>query len=135
MAVRRYSSSVILSVLYGKRAPQFTTKEVTSFYHVQHLWEHALEPGAHPPMDLIPILKKVPERFAPWKKLCNEVRRLQQELYFNLLGELEAKIAKGEMNDCFMETVCARGAEWGLTHEMMGFVQTTERRLVLIVVH
>ncbi|KAG8966557.1 hypothetical protein FRC03_011695 [Tulasnella sp. 419] len=121
-SVRRYSSSVILSVLFGKRAPQFSTPEVTAFFHAQHLWEHALEPGAHPPVDLIPILQKVPERFASWKSLCKEVRRLQQRLYFGLLEEVEKRTARGEANGCWMETVCERAEEWGMNRQIVGYL-------------
>ena len=120
-SVRRYSSSVILSVLFGKRAPQFSTAEVTAFYHVQHLWELALEPGAHPPMDLIPLLQKVPESMgAKWKGLCREVRKLQQELYFGLFSEVEKRVARGEANGCWMETIIERAAEWKMERELVG---------------
>lgn len=47
--IRRYSSSVIFSVLFGKRAPRYETKEVTDFFHVQHLWERLLEFGLSSP--------------------------------------------------------------------------------------
>ncbi|KAG8997242.1 hypothetical protein FRB90_012552 [Tulasnella sp. 427] len=121
-SVRRYSSSVIMSVLFGQRSPRFNTPATEEFFHVQHLWEHALEPGAHPPVDLLPILQKVPERFAAWKQLCTEVRRLQRKLYFGLLGEVEKRTARGEANGCWMETVCARAEEWGMDRELVGYL-------------
>ncbi|KAG9123388.1 hypothetical protein FRC07_015007 [Ceratobasidium sp. 392] len=40
--LRRYSTSVILSVLYGKRAPRFETQEVTDFFEMQHNWQGML---------------------------------------------------------------------------------------------
>jgi hypothetical protein len=46
--LRRNSSSIVLSFAFGRRAPRYATKEVTDFFHVQELWEHALTPGAHP---------------------------------------------------------------------------------------
>ncbi|KAG9011259.1 hypothetical protein FRB94_003267 [Tulasnella sp. JGI-2019a] len=121
-SVRRYSSSVIMSVLYGRRSPRFDTPETKAFFHVQHLWEHALEPGAHPPVDLLPILQKFPAFLAPWKKLCAEVRRLQRSLYFTLLSEVEKRTERGEANGCWMETVCARAEEWGLDRELVGYL-------------
>ncbi|KAF8608239.1 cytochrome P450 [Ceratobasidium sp. AG-I] len=120
--IRRYSSSVILSVLFGKRAPRFETKEVTDFFEAQHKWEEVLEPGAHPPMDLIPILKKVPERFAPWKTLCAHTRKLQRDLYFGLLDETEQRIANHQENNCFMEQIIARQTEFGMSRELVGYL-------------
>ncbi|EJD48900.1 cytochrome P450, partial [Auricularia subglabra TFB-10046 SS5] len=120
--LRRNSSSIIMSVLFGRRAPRFETTEVTDFFHVQHLWEHALEPGAHPPVDLIPILGKVPERWASWKTLCREVRRLQRKLYFGLLEECENRLKDGKHTGCFLEEVIERREEFGLTRELAGYL-------------
>ncbi|KAJ3900147.1 cytochrome P450 [Lentinula edodes] len=47
--IRRYSNSVVMSFLYGQRSPQYETREATLIYESQHLWELALEPGAHRP--------------------------------------------------------------------------------------
>ncbi|CAE6388327.1 unnamed protein product [Rhizoctonia solani] len=120
--IRRYSSSVILSVLFGKRAPRFETKEVTDFFNAQHSWEEVLEPGAHPPMDLIPILKHVPESLASWKTLCKKTRKLQRDLYFGLLEETERRVANHQENNCFMEQVLARQQEFGMSRELVGYL-------------
>ncbi|CUA66986.1 O-methylsterigmatocystin oxidoreductase [Rhizoctonia solani] len=120
--IRRYSSSVILSVLFGKRAPRFETKEVTDFFNAQHSWEEVLEPGAHPPMDLIPALKHVPEALASWKTLCKKTRKLQRDLYFGLLEETERRIANHQENNCFMEQVLARQQEFGMNRELVGYL-------------
>ncbi|KAJ7729426.1 cytochrome P450 [Mycena olivaceomarginata] len=49
----------------------------------QHEWMLVLEPGATPPVDMIPILKYVPERWAKWKRDCAKTRKLQRDLYFD----------------------------------------------------
>jgi hypothetical protein len=72
-------------------------------------------------MDLLPILKRVPERFASWKTLCKEVRRLQRKLYFGLLEETEERVAKGEGNGCFMEEVLERQKEFEMNRELVGY--------------
>ncbi|KAI0088621.1 cytochrome P450 [Irpex rosettiformis] len=118
-AVRRFSSSLILSIVFGKRAPRFSTKEVTAFYHVQHIWEYLLFPGSFAPVDQIPWLKYVPERFARWKQVCREVRDLQRDLYFGLLEETEKRTSE---NGCFIETVIKRADEWGMDREMVGYL-------------
>ncbi|KDQ57266.1 hypothetical protein JAAARDRAFT_35893 [Jaapia argillacea MUCL 33604] len=120
--IRRYANSVMMSILYGKRCPRYETREATAFFHVQHLWEAALEPGAHPPVDLLPFLRYIPERWAPWKKLCKEVRKLQRELYFGLLGECEDRVWKGEDSGCFMDEVVLRQEEFAMSREMTGYL-------------
>ena len=84
------------------------------------LWERVLEPGAHPPVDLLPILRHVPERWAPWKTLCREVRQLQRELYFGLLEQSERRIKDDNRNGCFMEDILDKSAKFGMDREMAG---------------
>ena len=81
------------------------------------MWENLLFPGAFPPVDQVPLLKHVPERFARWKRVCRQVRDLQHDLYFGLLEETEKR---GFENGCFMETIIRRAHEWGLNREMVG---------------
>jgi hypothetical protein len=118
--VQRYSSSVILSILYGKRAPRYDTSEITALYKYMHEWERLLQPGATPPVDMIPILKSIPERWAKWKRDCRRVRNLQRELYFGLLDETKKRVQAGEENGSYMEEVLARQEEFGLDREMTG---------------
>lgn len=74
-------------------------------------------------MDLIPILKRIPERFAPWKTQARLVRDLQRKLYFGLLDECEKRVASGNENGCFMEEVLAKRKELELDHELVGYVR------------
>ncbi|KAK7023184.1 cytochrome P450 [Favolaschia claudopus] len=119
--IRRFANSVILSVLYGKRAPRYETREATAFFEAQHEWELVLEPGATPPIDLIPILKYVPERWAKWKQDCAKTRKMQRKLYFGLLDEAKERLSQGEENGCFMEEILAKEVELGMNREMTGF--------------
>jgi len=120
--IRRYSNSVILSITYGKRAPRYESYEPTAFFHAQHMWETALAPGSQPPVDFLPILKYVPERWAPWKTLCKEVRKAQRKLYFGLLTECEERVKRGEENGSYMEEVVKRQKEFGMTREHVGYL-------------
>ncbi|KAJ7589603.1 cytochrome P450 [Mycena floridula] len=120
--IRRYSNSVIMSVLYGKRSPRYETREATAFFEMQHLWEHVLEPGAQPPVDLLPFLTYIPERWASWKRLCKQVRSLQRALYFGLLDECESRVGKGEGNGSYMEEVLEKQDALGLDRELMGYL-------------
>ncbi|KAF8209627.1 cytochrome P450 [Mycena galopus ATCC 62051] len=123
--IRRYSNSVILSVLYGKRAPRYETPETTAFFNAQHEWDLLLEPGATPPVDLIPLLKYVPERWAKWKRDCAKTRKLQRELYFGLLDETKERLSRGDENGSYMEEVLTRQEEFGMNREMAGYLGGT----------
>ncbi|KAF8176366.1 cytochrome P450, partial [Mycena galopus ATCC 62051] len=120
--IRRYSNSVILSVLYGKRAPRYETPETTALFCVIHEWSRVLEPGATPPVDLIPLLKYVPERWAKWKRDCAKIRKLQRDLYFGLLDETKGRLSRGDENGSYMEEILTRQEELGMDREMTGYL-------------
>ncbi|KAJ7276612.1 cytochrome P450 [Mycena rebaudengoi] len=120
--IRRFSSSVIMSVLYGKRSPRYETPETTAFFEVQHEWEAILKPGGTPPLDFIPILKHVPARFAKWKRDCAKIRKLQRDLYFGLLDETKERLSAGEENGSYMEEILTRQEEFGMGREITGYL-------------
>ncbi|KAK1235556.1 hypothetical protein PQX77_001209 [Marasmius sp. AFHP31] len=120
--IRRFSNSAIMSVLFGKRCPRYETPETTAFFIAQHEWELLLEPGATPPVDLLPFLQKVPERWAKWKRDVRQCRKHQRDLYFGLLDETKERMNKGEENGSYMEEVIKRQEEFGLDREMMGYL-------------
>ncbi|KAJ7800590.1 cytochrome P450 [Mycena olivaceomarginata] len=107
--IRRYSNSVILSVLYGKRSPRYETPQTTA-------------PVLHPPVDMIPILKYVPERWAKWKRDCAKTRKLQRDLYFGLLDETKERLRRCEENGSYMEEILARQEEFGMDREITGYL-------------
>ncbi|KAK0229095.1 cytochrome P450 [Armillaria nabsnona] len=117
--IRRYSNSVMLSVLYGKRCPRYESPEAKAFYTVNHLWNHALEPGAHPPLDLLPFLRYLP---GSWKDLCKQVRTLQRQLYFGLLDECQTRLQRGQETDCFIENVLQNQKFFGMDRELTGYL-------------
>jgi hypothetical protein len=87
------------------------------------------QPGAHPPVDLIPIMKYVPERWASWKTEVRVTRNLQRKLYFGLLEHVEAKIRNGSSNGCFMETVIEKASGFGLDREAVGYASANRVHL------
>ncbi|KAJ7312242.1 cytochrome P450, partial [Mycena albidolilacea] len=119
--IQLYSLSVIYSVLHGRRLPQYETKEVTGFFTVMQEWSALLEPGAVPPIDAIPILNLIPERWAKWKRDCKRVRDLQRARYFGLVEETRERMRRNQHNGSFMEDVLERQAELGMDDEMAGW--------------
>ncbi|KAF8191110.1 cytochrome P450 [Mycena galopus ATCC 62051] len=116
--ISRYSYSVIVSVLYGKRAPRYDTPEISRFFNIMHDFNTMLVPGANPPVDAIPILKFIPERWAKWKQECKRIRNLQRTLYLKMRDETKVRMRRGEGNGCYMEEVLRREKELGMDDEM-----------------
>lgn len=103
-------------MLYGKRS--YEAPEITTFFNVLDNWVRILEPGATPPVDIFPILKLVPERWAKWKRDCSRIRCMQRDLYFGWLEDAKANSQLGEGNGCYMEDVLRRQDELGMDDEM-----------------
>ncbi|KAG1815836.1 cytochrome P450 [Suillus variegatus] len=112
--IDRYTFSILLSIAFGKRCPHPDTEEERIFYEGVRLTVQVVS-AEGPPVDLLPILKYVPERWAPWKRICREVRTLQRRLYFGLLEEAETRLARGESTGCFMEEVIQHQEELEIT--------------------
>jgi hypothetical protein len=75
---------------------------------------NALEIGTMPPVDIFPILKYIPERFAPWKSELENIRDQHQGYNSRLLDAVEARLAKGIKCDVFMEDAIKSAKHWGL---------------------
>jgi len=86
--VRRYSSAVILSSVFGVHGATFGDPNIQRLYHAQHEFEKILEPGATPPVDIFPILKYLPDFLPPWRKWALSIRAEQRAIYFDLLGKV-----------------------------------------------
>lgn len=102
-SIRRYSTAVILSSVFGIRGPEFNHPNVQRLYHVQDQFTAILETGATPPVDIFPVLKKLPAFLAPWRKWALSIRQEQRNLYFELLRGAKERVATGATRNCFMD--------------------------------
>lgn len=103
--IRRYSTAVILSSVFGQRGAEFNSPKIRALYHAQEQFTSILEPGATPPVDAFPFLRYIPQFFASWKVKAKAIRAEQRSLYFSLIEETKARIAKGNVTGSFMERV------------------------------
>lgn len=89
------------------------------FFEMERKWTANLEAGALPPLDLLPILRLVPERWAKWKGISREIRECQRNLYFPLVDRGRRRIREDCRNDCFMEYLLDHQERYGLSDEML----------------
>lgn len=97
--MRRYSTGVILSIVYGRRGPSWKGV-VSDLYEVMDPWSESklgspplsrrnaadmlpfivVETGATPPMDIFPWIKKLPNFLSPWRKKAQKVRQMELDV-------------------------------------------------------
>lgn len=117
MHIQRFTSSFTLALVYGKRAPRVTSLDIKDFLHVHRKFMTALEFGTAPPVDIFPILKYVPARFAKWKREGEEIKHLQESLYARLTDDVKARLDRNMGNGSFMEDAIRNAKEWGMKND------------------
>ncbi|ESK84606.1 cytochrome p450 [Moniliophthora roreri MCA 2997] len=94
-----------------------------TFYELQFVWTKLVSPGTVPPVDKLPFLEYIPERWASWKALIREVKERHRKLYFGLLNDCENRM-KSDVggNGSFMEDLLSRKEEYGMDREKIGYL-------------
>ncbi|KAJ7512022.1 cytochrome P450 [Mycena galericulata] len=110
-SIRRYTHSNAMITIYGQRVSSFTTPHIQKFYKILHQFLHILMPGVYPPIDLLPVLKYLPEFCAPWIPAC---RRSDSELTafhakFSAAAKERSKNPNGELPESFMDYISNMG--------------------------
>lgn len=118
--IQRYGTSIMLSIVFGQRVRSVSSPIITSLFGINSDLNLLIRPGATPPLDILPFLKMIPKRWAPWKARCDDLRARQRELYFQLLTESEVRIQKGQANGCHIETILERADSLQLSREEVG---------------
>jgi cytochrome P450 len=122
--IRRYSTGVILSSVFGVRGPEFGHPNITRLYHVQDQFTAILETGATPPVDVVPFLKRLPDFVSPWRRWARQIRKEQRELYFELLQDAKDQRARGVRRNCFMDQLLDESfrAKYELDDEHIAYI-------------
>ncbi|KAI9879658.1 MAG: hypothetical protein M1830_007765 [Pleopsidium flavum] len=86
---KRYSNSIIMSLVFGIRTPSYETHHLTSLYNMMEKWSEVGETGATPPVDIFPFLKCIPERFlGNWISRSRAVGKQMEALYGEMLDRV-----------------------------------------------
>ncbi|KAH9476426.1 Cytochrome P450 monooxygenase [Psilocybe cubensis] len=117
----RYTFSAITSLTFGRREPNHDSPKIREFADYIRNFTNTISPEAAP-VDLIPILKYIPERFAPWKRLWKVTQAQQQALYYSLLEYTESKVRGGNGSGSFVETLLEKQAELKLSRDMIAYI-------------
>ncbi|KAK7461912.1 hypothetical protein VKT23_008343 [Stygiomarasmius scandens] len=105
--LKRYSTSVITSVVFGKHFPRYECPEMEAIFKSVDAAERVFEYGAHPPVDQLPFLNYIPDRWARWKRMAKWGNRTD---------------STREENGCFLENAIKKQEEYGLTRKMLGYL-------------
>ncbi|GAB1319456.1 hypothetical protein MFIFM68171_09666 [Madurella fahalii] len=120
---KRFSNSIIMSLIYGTRTPTIHTKHMVKLYSLMEKWSKVMEAGNTPPVDVFPFLKYVPEKFlGMWRSRAQEVSDEMNALYGEWVEYgIERRKNLGS-RDCFLDRILDQGEKVGLDRHGLYFL-------------
>ena len=120
---KRFSNSIIMSLIYGTRTPDCKTKHMVKLYSLMENWSKVMEAGNTPPVDIFPFLKLVPEKFlGMWRSRAQDVGKEMTALYSEWVEYgIERRRNLGS-RDCFLDKVLDQEEKIGLDRHGLYFL-------------
>ncbi|KAL1879645.1 hypothetical protein Plec18167_004107 [Paecilomyces lecythidis] len=121
----RFSNSVIMSVIFGRRTHPGDVN-LSAVYSAQEEFVPYMMPGASI-IDAFPILEKASflKSFQPWRRKGDDLYRRTKKAFLKLIEELESRINAGTQRPCFMTELIASNDEEKFTREEIAFIAGT----------
>ncbi|KAL4772057.1 cytochrome P450 [Aspergillus nidulans var. acristatus] len=120
---KRYSNSIIMSLVYGVRTPSVHTAHMTQLYEMMENWSKVMEPGNTPPVDIYSLLHYIPQKlFGNWLSRAKGVRDEMRQLYGQYLDLVDSRRKKIGSTGSFMDTVLDQNEILGLTRHQLYFL-------------
>lgn len=107
-----------MCVTFGQSVVNIHSPETETFVQNAHDFNHIMGIGVTPPLDLIPILKYIPERWAWWKTACRDIKARHRVYYGKLMKPCQDRAVSGAESRCFIQSVLEKKQELGITDHM-----------------
>ncbi|KAF8802924.1 putative cytochrome P450 monooxygenase [Phlegmacium glaucopus] len=121
----RTTSSLIASLVYGKRFPVYKNSEAEEYAHAVKLANEVSDTTRFPPVEILPWIKYIPRWLAPWTAHCDLMMSVRNTLYEKLLDQCEESIKTGRGTGCYLERVMERQEELGLSRKEISYIGAT----------
>ncbi|KAJ8702940.1 hypothetical protein PTI98_001611 [Pleurotus ostreatus] len=111
--IKRTTASVMTTLIYGKSIPHYAGSKAELFFEGTKCINELAAPFDHPPLDFFPILRHVPERWAPWKTLSKKTKQIRNAFDQDLFHQCEEAVRSGKRTGCYLENVIETQVELG----------------------
>ncbi|KAK0657876.1 cytochrome P450 [Cercophora newfieldiana] len=103
---KRFSNSIIMSLIYGTRTPTIHTRHMVKLYALMENWSQVMEAGNTPPVDIFPFLKLVPESLlGNWRSRAQDVGSEMNKLYSEWVEYVITRRKESGSRDCFLDKI------------------------------
>lgn len=97
---QRYATSVIISSVYGLRAPTFNHPVIEGIGRILRIMGAVSQPGNFL-VDTYPILDYLPDVLSPWRVRAKKMHELEKAMWQVLWNPLKKKVREGDSPECF----------------------------------
>ncbi|KAK5721161.1 hypothetical protein LTR17_014802 [Elasticomyces elasticus] len=97
---RLYAASVAAILTWGFRAKDLSSFFFERFYDFVDQWLEAIEPGANPPVEAMPIFWYLP---GAWKKRANHVRGLMDSTWSTARKMVDQRRSMGDVRNAMID--------------------------------
>lgn len=109
--------------VFGIRTKSAKTKHMHDLYELMEEWSKVMETGATPPVDILPFLKHIPERFFNnWKSRSQAVGRAMDRLYGSQVSHILARRQRLGSQGSFLDTVLDQQEKLQLSRNELNFL-------------
>lgn len=122
--VRRYSTSLVTTFVFGWRSPSFYDLAVKQIYDGFEEFAVASQVSASL-LDYFPILRKIPDFINPTSRRAKQLHKEEIALYKSYLTRVRARIAAGVSPPCFCVDMFALQEKHGFTDDWASYVSGT----------
>ncbi|KAL1887615.1 hypothetical protein Sste5346_010116 [Sporothrix stenoceras] len=100
--IRRYTTSVVLTSTYGRRAPVWDCDDVREIYQIMNDFTTAAAPGGYV-ADLLPALARLPTWMQWWRPHAVRGYKKQLVVWMKHWNRLKDQIREGKAPECFVK--------------------------------
>ncbi|OJD35711.1 cytochrome p450 [Diplodia corticola] len=108
--VRRYSSSLVASIVFGWRTPSYDNAKLNEFYSAFGEFVALAQTAGAALPDFYPLLRKLPGIFQPRVQQARRLHVAEKALYLSNWLAAKRAVASGTANPCFCVDMARRQA-------------------------
>ncbi|KAE8337413.1 hypothetical protein BDV24DRAFT_154362 [Aspergillus arachidicola] len=120
---KRFSNSVIMTILFRIRTPSVNSSHMQRLYTLMEHWSEVMEIGSTPPVDIFPLLKLLPQKLlGGWWSRTTQVRDEMNSLYYDLVEHVRRRRTNCGGGTSFMDKLLDQSKDLGLTDHQIAFL-------------
>ncbi|KAL5363813.1 cytochrome P450 [Aspergillus floccosus] len=115
---KRFSNSIIMSLVLGLRTPSVDTPHMTRLYDMM-----LMEPGATPPVDIYPLFHYIPQKLlGNWRSRSQDVGAEMNDLYASVLDHVQKRRKLKGHQESLMDTLLDQEGKFNLNCHQLYFL-------------